>query len=673
MADLNVTVGADISAYKAGMQEVGNVAKSTSNEVTRDLANAAKATESLGGSAQSASMRFMQMRSGISAARDGVMAFTLGGQAAERSLMAMGHHINSLINETGSLRGAFSALASSLIGPGGVILAITLAAELWNKYQESQKNAAEEQTAYQKAVESANTEAAKEISSLQSLYEAATNANIPMSQRIEAVKQLQSEYPAYFANMSQEAILAGKAAVAYDNLTQSIINQAVVKAGQERLQEAIKPLVDIIAEQERLKVQIDKNNAEAAAKNPNRVISTGASGQEGFREIQVIGHTNQVAMQTFVEDQTKAGQELHGKTLQTMEQYKADLQKGIKEAADTVQQMVKDFGINSLIDPDKMKKDKEAVTGLDLLKQKLKEAETALQDSIVAGETGKEDFNSPLLKQIQTLQAAIDKAMATYNILMGLAPRNDLLTAKGLGSERGFGNGLDNGGLLENSGVRQFSDDQLGNAGLGKTNDEVVSSMQKGVKAFQDQTNWAYDASNAIKEYNAELKATNNVVSIFGGGLTRAFETALSGTQSFVSAMGQFLLQLVEKLIAAAAAAALLDVLLAATGFGAGTSFVSIFGQLSGFKNLLGGTSSGSSSIQGFATGGIFSQSTIGMFAERGPEAIVTPEHLAEFANYTSQSGVSGANDTITVTHRISGSDLLLTINRATKTQGRTS
>lgn len=141
MPDLIVQIKADLTNYIAGMKQAGTISASAASDITKQLAQASQATENLGGSALSASMRLMQMRSGMSAARDGVIGFTMSGQRAESALMAMGHHFTSLINETGSLGGAFRALGSSLLGTGGIILAVTLAAELWRKYSKEQSDA----------------------------------------------------------------------------------------------------------------------------------------------------------------------------------------------------------------------------------------------------------------------------------------------------------------------------------------------------------------------------------------------------------------------------------------------------------------------------------------------------------------------------------------------------
>src|SRR6185503_7780402 len=52
-----------------------------------------------------------------------------------------GHHINSLVNETGSFGGAMKAMGSALMGPGGIILGLTAAFELFQHFSKGENDA----------------------------------------------------------------------------------------------------------------------------------------------------------------------------------------------------------------------------------------------------------------------------------------------------------------------------------------------------------------------------------------------------------------------------------------------------------------------------------------------------------------------------------------------------
>lgn len=88
---------------------------------------------------------------------------------------------------------------------------------------------------------------------LKQLYEASQDQNKSMNDRITAVKDLQKTYPSAFGNLSQEAILTGKAASAYNDLAKNIIKAARAKAAAEKIKENEKELLEIEFEIEDLK------------------------------------------------------------------------------------------------------------------------------------------------------------------------------------------------------------------------------------------------------------------------------------------------------------------------------------------------------------------------------------------------------------------------------------
>lgn len=101
-----------------------------------------------------------------------------------------------------------------------------------------------EQERLNKSMADARTSAAKETAGLRVLYAMTQNANASMRDRTAAVKELQSQYPAYFGSLSQEAILAGNASAAYRQLAQDIMSAAYARAYQERLEDLASKNVD---------------------------------------------------------------------------------------------------------------------------------------------------------------------------------------------------------------------------------------------------------------------------------------------------------------------------------------------------------------------------------------------------------------------------------------------
>lgn len=94
---------------------------------------------------------------------------------------------------------------------------------------------------------------------LKRLYEASQDQNKSMNDRITAVKELQKTYPSAFGNLSQEAILTGKAATAYNDLAKNIVKAARAKAAAEKIKENEKELLEIEMEVDDLKESLTKD------------------------------------------------------------------------------------------------------------------------------------------------------------------------------------------------------------------------------------------------------------------------------------------------------------------------------------------------------------------------------------------------------------------------------
>ena len=86
--------------------------------------------------------------------------------------------------------------------------------------------------------------AANSTTRLNILYRATQDQTKSIKDRTDAVKALQTEYPSYFGNLTQEQILAGKAADAYNRLTQSITASAKARATVDAIEEQQRTVLD---------------------------------------------------------------------------------------------------------------------------------------------------------------------------------------------------------------------------------------------------------------------------------------------------------------------------------------------------------------------------------------------------------------------------------------------
>lgn len=126
-------------------------------------------------------------------------------------------------------------------------------------------------------VKNAQDEAVK----LDILYRAAVNLNKPMGERKKAVEELKKQYPSYFKNISDENILAGKAADSYQRLSNAILASAKARAVQDRLVEQAKQKLDL--EEKLADLESKREKAEARKRREEATLAKiPASAGEGY-------------------------------------------------------------------------------------------------------------------------------------------------------------------------------------------------------------------------------------------------------------------------------------------------------------------------------------------------------------------------------------------------------
>ena len=163
-----------------------------------------------------------------------------------------------LRSENTSLGATFKALGSSLIGPAGLGIALSLVTAAFTFYTQYAQKAKKETKELADANDSLASSVGKEIAKVTLLYDASQNLNIPLKERQKIVDELQKQYPQTFGNLSDEAILAGKAKTAYEGLTQAIINSAVVRGGEDLIANKVKILAaSLIAFQDQQRILAD--------------------------------------------------------------------------------------------------------------------------------------------------------------------------------------------------------------------------------------------------------------------------------------------------------------------------------------------------------------------------------------------------------------------------------
>jgi hypothetical protein len=236
-------------------------------------------------------------------------------QDAPFGFMGISNNLNPMLEsfqrlkaETGSTGSALKSLAGSLIGAGGIGIAVSVVSSLLvlfgDKLFKSGTAAEDQADKLNKAKEALNkyvdglndvnkanvkgAQAAQDqLTQLKVLYAATQNVNIPLAQRKKLVDELQDQYPKYFANISDEIILAGGAKNAYEKLTTAIIATAKARAAEDQLTDLAKQglavdqkrsenTVNQIKLQQQLNALKAKGLTETSATGEERLTSAGA-------------------------------------------------------------------------------------------------------------------------------------------------------------------------------------------------------------------------------------------------------------------------------------------------------------------------------------------------------------------------------------------------------------
>lgn len=170
-------------------------------------------------------------------------------------------------------------------------------------------------TSRRKGGEAASEESAK----LRILYTASQDTSKSMRERNKAVDELQKMYPDYFGKLSNEAILAGNAASAYDELTKAIIRKGQAQAAE-----------DIVADYSKRNFQLQRGiNADSQWVNQMRSAYEAALKQrEGMRKNALT-----VNQSSFMTNRTLSGDSNAEKIIEEYERRMENIRKSSEEIA----------------------------------------------------------------------------------------------------------------------------------------------------------------------------------------------------------------------------------------------------------------------------------------------------------------------------------------------------
>lgn len=257
MAGLEIQIGADSSDLQKKIKEAEFNLKELSKvkieqiklgldtkEINGNIASVKKSLNDLKTVSKDTGSAIAGIAPKVANGGNALMQFSRIAQDAPYGIIGIGNNITSTVeafghlkNQTGSTSSALKAMASSIMGSGGILLAVSLVTtgltymsqngitvgDVVGKMTGSFDSA-------RKAMQDMNAEVAKnsqaQITQVGAYVSAAKNINLSMSERLLAVKKLQDEYPGYFGNLSKEQILNGNVAGAVREVTKALIAKA---------------------------------------------------------------------------------------------------------------------------------------------------------------------------------------------------------------------------------------------------------------------------------------------------------------------------------------------------------------------------------------------------------------------------------------------------------------
>lgn len=298
MPDLEITATGNVSGAVSAIDTLGKAIQ----RIPAPFANSAKGVEAFTRSLKNVTPSIdpitpalNKMGTGSNQASQALLNLGRVAQDAPYGFIGIANNLNPLLEgfqrlrkETGSNALALKALGSSLIGGGGIGLALSavtailqfsqLGLSAWTRGMGSSKAAVDKVAESLKEFKKESAEGfGKEAANLLILKGAIESVNTPMATRLQAVKDLKKEFPGLFDGLSTEQLLTGNVANAYDLATQAILRKARASAAAAQLEKISAEKLKILE-----KAELDRAaSLEKSAKAQDKIINNAAIGPIG--------------------------------------------------------------------------------------------------------------------------------------------------------------------------------------------------------------------------------------------------------------------------------------------------------------------------------------------------------------------------------------------------------
>jgi len=340
---LEIVITADNSKAVAELNELGQrlqtfekqIKKATDSETLIRLQKSINDTKAKMESLNSTINPLIANTSRLGAgSNQAAQALTNVGRVAQDlpfGFMGIQNNLNPLLEsfqrlkaESGSTGGALKALAGSLMGAGGVGLALSVASSAFLIFGDRLFDSGKKAEAAKKAFDDITAGIAKDAATITQLVEKYKDANLTLGQRKAILDQLNRVSPEYFGGLDKEKTTYDQLTKASDAYIKSLTKQVQLKVLQAQYEKNIDKLLQNQVENEKVKAL----QADFARKNRTGQTPTGLP-QNAKLEQENKLLLNQIAALTVIEDKKdKIGlgkKEKQSPLSSLMENYKEDI------------------------------------------------------------------------------------------------------------------------------------------------------------------------------------------------------------------------------------------------------------------------------------------------------------------------------------------------------------
>jgi hypothetical protein len=262
---LEIPIGADISQLKTKLAEAQVLLenlrrqKATDVKLGLDTVNLQKQINDTKANINSLSTQIKSNASAMdnhskATANGGntLMQFSRIAQDAPFGIIGIGNNLTAtaeafghLSKSSGGAGNALKAVGASIMGSGGILLAVSLVttgltimaqkgltlSDVFNMISGNFDQAAQN---IKKAYNESSEAALGEVSSLKALISVAQDDKVSRRERLQAVKDIQKQYPGYFGNLTTEQIMYGDLTKQINDVSQALINKKVAEKISEK-------------------------------------------------------------------------------------------------------------------------------------------------------------------------------------------------------------------------------------------------------------------------------------------------------------------------------------------------------------------------------------------------------------------------------------------------------